>query len=238
MRKAIKPVYTVRDIKKFENISQRVSKQYVPIFSTDLIKILAPEFELVKAQKTSEGSTRHYVDLINDKKDTIRIYNSYDRSLAFRMALISGEYSIDLGTDRIIHRGKNAAGLVETITEHKSDILDGVKAAKRIKNQLKDTKVNKEMAENISDSIFSYLKGKKGFESYTNYIDILLESKKGLTADQYINKSIDKWIKGEYTITFNGKKRNGRKTGSAFGKVQIEARIVSNLIETFPEYFL
>ena len=113
-RTTIQPVFTVKDIKKFENISPRVSEKYAPIFSTDLIKILAPEFKLVKAQRTSSGSTGHYVDMINDKKETIRIYNSYDRTLSFRMSLVSGKYSIDLGTNRVIHRGETASTLTET----------------------------------------------------------------------------------------------------------------------------
>ncbi len=237
MRKQIPAVYTVDEIKAFEIVSDKVSDKYVPIYSTDLIEILSPEFELVQAKRTTTSLTSHFVDMVNKDGDRLRIYNSYDGTLAFRMSLFTGTYGIDLGTDRVIHRGKTAKSLKTILEESKQDILNSVKTAKKIKTKLSELDVDKETAKNISNTVFLHRTKQKGFEKYTNYVDILVE-KTNISIDKYINMTVDKYINGDYTYVENGKKKNGRKANSTLLKIRIENSIISNLMSEYPECFL
>ena len=243
-REVIHPVYTLEELAEYEVISPLVSDKYVPIYTTEIAKILEPEFTLDHATRIQGKNSSHYADFLNEIGDRIRIYNSYDRSLAFRMSLVSnskekgapGSYSVDLGTERVVHIGENATILVDKIRENKQDILNSVETARTILDKLSTLKINSLSAKIISEVVFNRLASLKGFQSYTNYADILID--RGISIDAYINISIKNYIDGNYTITSNGVKRKGRKSGSILSKVWTENKIVESLSEKLPELFL
>ncbi len=238
--KRITPVYyeTVEGIKSFEVLSPKCSKIYAPIYSSEIVKILAPEFKLLTACKWYKNSSKHYVDLTNDKGDHIRIYNSYDRTLSFRMGLVNDNFSVDLGAHRVVHKGETAKELTEKIKEHKQDILDAVETQKELISKFKKTPVTEEMAVKISDAIFEVHRKKKGFQEYRNYIDTSRELNGKMTVYHYINASIGHYIDGNYTITINGKKKNGRKVNSVLSRINLELKVMKMLKDEFLEYFL
>jgi len=226
---------TIGEIERIENIDPRNSKKYVPIYTSQLIKILEPEYKLVYAQKLFNATSAHFA-VLTDGKNEIKIYNSYDRSLAFRMTLnVEDNFNIDLGMNRIVHIGQNAKDIQENVQLNKQDILDSIDNKKVIINALRGIKIDKELARIISDIIFKSVSQKKGFQGYTNYVDILIGK---VDIIGYINQSIQKFIDGDYTITVNGKKSNGRKKSSVLVKAHIEIGIVKALINQFPEYFI
>ncbi len=232
-------IHSIDELAKFEIVSPNVSEKYVPIFTSDIIEILAPEFEFDYGLRFVTGSTKHFVDLVSDE-GILRIYNSYDRTLAFRMSYIADGMSVDLGVDRVIHMGQNAKELVEKIRDHKDDILTAFATAKLIVSKLSDTPITKELAEKISDEIFYWDTKKKGFQGYDNFIDMFLaeDSKVELSVFTYIQRSIKEYLDGNYTYVINGTKKNGRKTKAILTKVYMEKRILNVLEEEFLEYFI
>ncbi len=226
---------TLNDIKEIEVISPLVSEMYAPIYSSELVQSLAPEFELIDVKRIYKANTMHYVDLKDKDNSVIRIYNSYDRRLAFRMSLVSKDnFTVDLGTDRIIHKGLNAKTLTDNLKDTKKSILKGVKNAKIVAKRLNTTKIRPRFARVVSDVVFNSLIQKEGFQGYTNYTDVI----KNISVAEYINQSTKRFIEGDYTVTFSGKKRKGQKITSAFKKVEIQNKLVKIIAEEYPEYFL
>lgn len=94
------------------------------------------------------------------------------------------------------------------------------------------------MQKEISNIVFRLEMKKEGFQSYTNYTDVLVEKKNVKSIKQYILKSLELYYDGEYTITTNGKKKNGRKTNSVLRLINDENLIYGYLEDNFPEYFI
>jgi hypothetical protein len=236
--KRVTPEYynTPEEIKKFEVLSPKCSKIYAPIYSSDIVKILEPEYKMTTACKWYKNSTKHYVDLENGN-DKIRIYNSYDRTLSFRMGLVSDGFSVDLGAHRVVHKGQTAKELTEEIRKHKTTILNSVETAKELIQKFKDNKVTPAIAKAISDTVFDTHIKKKGFQEYTNYADTLVELN-DISIYTYITATVNNYLKGEYTVTVNGKKKNGREVKSVLSKMNLEIKIMKTLQDEFIEYFL
>ena len=228
---------TVDELRSIEKVHPSVSKKYVPIYTSDIVEILHPEFRYVHGVQFVKGLTRHYVDLMNKEGDTIRIYNSYDRTLALRVNYITADagVSIDLGIDRLVHIGSKAKDFTDDLSDAKEAIINGVKNAKFIMHKLTNTLVTENMAKEISDIIF-VKELNKNVQEYTNYVDILLE--KNIDLKKYIDMSIHNYIEGEYTFVKDGVKHNGRKIRSVLRKVRLENKIMKYIKENFPEYFL
>lgn len=222
---------TIQDLENIEKVSPRVSKSYVPIYSSDIANILQPEYQYSHGVQFVKGSTKHYIELKSDT-ETLRIYNSYDRSLALRLTLHDG-ISVDLGVNRLIHRGEKAKVFIDNLKEVKEDILAAVQNTKKIIKFFETTKITDDLKKEISDIIFKYDKQRKGFQEYTNYVDLL-----DINIKNYISQSIDKYMDGDYTLIINGSKRNGTKTKSTLRKVKLENEIIKHIEKTRPEYFL
>ncbi len=226
---------TRKEIKDFEIVADSVSDSYVPIYTTEIVDILQPEFELVGGSRLYASTSAHFVDFKKDN-ETIRIYNSYDRELALRASLVSDDFIVDLGIDKLVHRGERAKGMIDELKEFKPEILKSIKTAKTIRAKFDTQVIDKNIAKEISDLIFIKHTRKDGFQEYTNYADILID--KNISIKTYITTSINKYLKGEYTVTNNGKKRLGKATNATFFKVKLQNRIVRYLKANFPEYFL
>ncbi len=229
---------STEDLQNIEHVDSRVSKKYVPIFTTEIIEILSPEWEFIGGKQFVKGLSKHYVDLTNDDGDLIRIYNSYDRSLALSVSLVSDGLGIDLGVDRLIHIGHKAKEFTEDLKLFKDDIAKGIVTAKKIDAFLKTAKVTPRIQKEISNIIYRKEADRKGFQSYTNYVDVLVEKKSIKNIKAYILKSLELYYDGEYTITVSGVKKDGRKTKSYLRIIADENRIYTYLEENFPEYFI
>ena len=227
------------DVKLLEHVDARVSDKYVPIFTSELMKLLKPEFEFVDGSRISKTSTAHYINLKNKNDDTIRIYNSFDRSMALRIGMVSEGISIPLGIDRLIHIGQKARDFQEEFKEAKADILEAVTTAKAFKEYLEKTVATADIAKAITTSIFTHGAGKKqnlGISEFINYTDLLLD--KNISLKKYINLSIRSYQLGEYSYVKDGVKMNGRPKPSLMGRIHLENRLIKTLQEKFPEYFL
>lgn len=227
---------TIKAVENIQVVSPRVSKKYVPIMSTDVIKALSPEFTFKGGMKFVRGRSKHFIDLENKAGDQIRVYNSFDRSLALRASLISNGLVIDLGIDRLIHMGKRAKDFTETLENTKSDIIENIVTTKVMVNKLNSEKITKEMAKDISDIIFAKVM-KKGATGYTNYADILMENK-DISIASYVKVTLRNYFSGNYTYTKKGQKKEGQKKDSMLAKVKVENKLMAFLEDAYLEYFL
>jgi len=243
---------TIKDVKAVEKVDANVSKRYVPIYTTTLIKALSPEFEFVGGLKFGKNTTRHYVDLVNKNGDRIRVYNSFDRTAAFRVYLISDDIQFNLiDNDRVIHVGDKAKSL-EDIKDVKEAIVNAIPNIKTLKTKLQNQniKVDSEIAQYIRDAVskdalYHYKRSKKD-ENYefVNYTDTVVEkaNEKGNTISiyNYINLSIKNFIDGNfgYKNTKTGIIHGGRKVNSALNKATILNNISKVIEEKLPEYLI
>jgi len=237
MRKVIR-LETTEDVKMIETVSKRVSKKYVPIMSTELIALMEPEFKFVGGTQIRKGSTKHYIDL-DSGDDHLRIYNSYDRTMALRVNLVSDGMVIPLGVDRLVHIGQKAKDFTVEFTEAKDEIKEAIKTAKLTDFFLKDNVITVELAKTLTEAIFQHGTGKKinqGITDIRNFTDILIDQK--ISIKKYITLSVRAFLTGEYTYIKNGKKLNGRKKEGIMRKVKIENRVIKALTDEYPEYFL
>lgn len=223
------------ELKRIEKVSPKVSDKYIPVFSSEIISNLTPEFTFRYARQFGKGCSSHYVELINSNSDIIRIFNSYDRSRALSVYLISDGFGIDLGIDRLIHIGKKAKDFNTSIQDAKEEIIENINTAKIISIKLESEKITQELGKEISNIIYANDIKRKGFQSYTNYVDHLIPD---ISIKRYITMSIKEFMDGEYTYLLDGKKRNGRRKTSIFNKIFTENKIIKLLKEKYPEYFL
>ena len=235
MKNVLTELVTVEDVKKIEKVSKNVSEKYVPIFTSDVIDIMEPDFVFVGGVKWHKNTTQHYIEMKRGN-DFIRIYNSFDRTAAFRM-FYKGEVSIDLGIDKLVHRGKKAASFKEILENSKDEIVEAIDRTKNGIVQLNQIQVTPELQNKISDVVFGKYLKKKGFQSYTNYVDSIVEEK-GMSVLSYIKSTIANYNKGLYTVTIKGVKKEGREKKSLFTKLKIEGKVNKFLLSEYPELFL
>ena len=235
MRNTVTKLNNINDVKKIENISGNVSEKYVPIFTSDVIDIMEPDFIFVGGVKWHKNTTQHYIEMKRGN-DFIRIYNSFDRTAAFRM-FYKGEISIDLGIDKLVHRGKKAASFKDVLEESKEEIVEAIDRTKNGIAQLGQIQVTLELQKKISDVIFGKYLKKKGFQEYTNYVDSIVEQK-GMSVLSYIKSTIANYNKGLYTVTIKGVKKEGREKKSLFTKLKLEGKVNKFLLSEYPELFL
>ncbi len=208
----------------------------IAIVTSDIVEILSPEFKLVGGSRFHKSSNKHYVDL-KSEDSTIRLYNSFDRSLALNFSLVTGEIAIDLGVDRLIHIGNKAKEFTLSLEEAKDEIMKAIPTARKIVANLSRVKVTKDMAKVISDIVFSVEMESEQYVAYNSYVDILLENKE-LTVKDYISSSLSNYFKGNYTITQKTRKLVGRVHDDLFRKAKMQNLIIKTLLEEYPEYFL
>jgi len=228
-----------QDVKLLEHVDSKVSDKYVPIFTSELMKLLEPEYKFEDGVRIKGTTTAHFVDLKNEDGDTIRIYNSFDRTMALRIDMVSEGIAIPLGIDKLIHIGQKAKNFQEEFKEAKADILAAVIVAKTFKEYLEKTVATEDIAKEITNSIFVHGNGKEqnlGITEFINYTDLLLNQ--NISLKKYINLSIRSYQLGEYSYVKDGKKMNGRPKTSVLGRVHLENRLIQTLNEKFPEYFL
>jgi hypothetical protein len=230
-------LHNLDELKSIEKVDPRVSKKYVPIYSSEIAKLLEPEFKMETAVRPVPRTSLHYVDFKNKNGDKIRLYNSYDRSLALKFTLYSKDnIPVNLGVERLIHMGQRAKSFTEELQSHKEQILESVETARTLLYTLEKTKITPELAEKIKNIIFRKYYIKKGFQGVTNYSDLLIE--KGISVTSYIKATVTNFIKGNFTYTISGKKHNGREQKSLFYRIEVETRIMKMIEEEFTEFLL
>jgi hypothetical protein len=234
---------TEENIESVETISPKVSRIYVPIWTSEIVKAFKPEFELVNGYRMNLSSTKHYVSLANKKGDVIRIYNSFDRTWAFSAYYVTDGIQFPIITDgRIVHKGDKAKSISD-IAEIKDAILSYVPKAKELAQKLKDFEITDEMAGVIKDTIFKdTLKRVKEDAEIDPYSDIVVkrlkENGENVSIYSYIKITLKNYIDGNYGIKTEKRLRKGRKLSSAFGEVKVVNALTKALTEKYPEYFI
>jgi len=253
---------TEKTLKDIEVVSGDVSKKYVPIYTSEIVESLKPEFEFDYGYKFGDKSSKHYVQLKNKDEDIIRIYNSFDRSFALRIYFITDDLQFPLvDNGRIVHIGEKAKK-IEDFKDLKKEILKSIPAIKELKANLEneivdlDSEIIAEINRTIPFEVIyraEYnLRKRKGdtkskFEvKFDNYVDTVAkkaaENGNPLTVYQYLNLSIKNFIDGNYGLihVLNNKetKKSGKKITSPFSRVLALFRINNKLQEVLPEYFI
>jgi len=230
---------TIEELEAFEVIAGNVSEKYVPIYTSEIIKILEPEFKFVSGEKYYNFNSAHTVFLENTDGTKIAISNSYDRTRAFSAFLVHDEIRIPLNLDRQIHLGGEAALLTENFRENKNEFFIAIEHAKRVVKNLQDTEIPEDLKEEIVDIVYAIPKGRKAFIE----LDLII-------ADNYksvysfINTCISRYISGEYNLVLEAKNkdgeliRKGSKLTSRFVKLQVTNAIYTHLFKTMPELFI
>jgi len=230
----IAKITKVEDLKSFEKISQYVSEQYVPLYTSEIVKELEGSFEFESAVRYCDSGTMHSVTLVNREGDRIHIDNSYDRSRAFSLRFTDGQITIPLDLDKVVHRGTNAKELIDNIHRDKNSIVEALQDAKTTVLNLKETKITKEFKEAIIAVIFK---------------DVLVSKEVDITiADsydtfyEYIHTVTDRFLKGEYhTVGRNDKSdmiRKGRVIKSRFRRLDVTLKVYKFLKSNVPELFI
>lgn len=225
------------ELETFENVSPKVSNKYVPIYTSEIVRDLAPEYTFVEAVRYCTYNTMHSVLLKNDEGDAIVIDNSYDRTRAFSLHYSIGKFNIPLNLERQVHIGENAKHLVEDLTLNKADIKVAIENAKIIAQNLKETHIIDKFKTDIINIVFKQITSRKNFveldldiaDSYDNFFD-------------FINTVVDRYYKGEYHIvkkTAKGESiKKGRVIKSRFSKLKITNKIHKYLVESAIELFV
>jgi len=231
---------SISELTSFENVSGNVSDKYVPIYTSEIIKILEPEFKFVSGEKYCNFNSQHSVFLENDTGDTIIITNSYDRTRAFSASLIADEIRIPLNLDKQIHLGSEAAALTENFKENKVEFFKAIEHAKDVIRNLKSTNIPDYIKEVVIEKVFAKPLARKGFLE----LDLTI-SDNYVTCFTFINSAITRYVNGEYNIALTSKThvdgeviRKGVKTNSRFIKLQITNEIYSYLKDEIPELFI
>jgi hypothetical protein len=209
----------------------------------------------VSGYRYGSTTSKHYVNLVNDDGDNIRIYNSFDGSLALRVYLTADEFQFNLVSDhRVIHRGDKARNVndINHLYEIKESILRTIPNMKELKVNLSKTKIDldSELTELINESVSKrklyYLEqtAKKGKFQFINYTSVVAEKMekngKPLSIYNYINLTIKNFLDGHYGIkdVKTGFVKAGRKTNSPFAEIRILNDITKAIEEKLPEYLI
>ena len=233
---------TIKELKAFEVISSGVSEKYVPIFTSEIIEILSPEFKFVSGEKYYNFNSAHTVFLEDTKGTRIAISNSYDRTRAFSAYLISEEMRIPLNLDRQIHLGSEAAVLVENFKLNKPEFFVAIEHAKEIVGKLKTTNIPEYLKEEIVTYVFDKPLKRKGVVE----LDLVIaETDYYNTCYGFINTVIGRYVKGDYNLVVESKThkdgeiiRKGIKLSSRFIKLQVTNAVYNYLAEELPELFI
>lgn len=110
-------ISSIEDIKRYEHVSSRASKLYVPIKTSDFVQYLSKDFKLSRGAQYRKGSTGHYVEMVKDSKSDVSLYieNSFDRTCALRMAFKYNGFIF--GRIKQIHRGQPAHEMIGSIDD-------------------------------------------------------------------------------------------------------------------------
>jgi hypothetical protein len=236
---------TKANLESVEQVSGKLSDKYVPIKTSELVKALEPEYQFTDGYRfAGNGSTRHYVDLKSDDT-TIRIYNSFDGSLALRAYITSGGLQFSLFKDtRVIHRGQGALE-VYNVQEVKEQILNAVPVAQEMINKLSTMDVTEEIQEIVNEAVFKEQKARIKYDAeFVNYVDeakkMLEENGKTMSTYAYINRTINNYLKGDYGVKYKDKNtlRAGRPIKSPYSRITLVSVVEKALTEKMPEYFI
>jgi len=240
---------SIEDVEGIERVSN-VSEKYVPIYTSDFIRVLEPEFKFLYGKKFGGVSSKHYVVLENKDGDRIVVYNSFDRTLAFSVQLISDEIQFSiLDEKRVIHIGERARLIGDTdyLKEIKESILKSIPNRKLLFNKLKNTEIQPDIQKAINDviakdKIYHMNRKKECDYKYINPVDsiakTLKENGKKMSTYDYINLSIKNFLDGNYEIEGCGEIKKGRKNKSVFYKINTINRISKMIEKDFIEYLV
>jgi len=227
----------IKTLKSFEHVSSKVSAKYVPIYTSEVIKALEPEFTFIEGMRYNNYKTMHSVYLENDLGDKITIDNSYDRTRAFGFRFHSDGLAIPLNLDRQIHIGQHAQELADNLIVDKQALVDAIQNAKNVVQVLRDTPITQGFKDEIISVIFKKVIERNGFKA----LDIVI-------ADSYDNfysfivTAVARYLKGDYTVTMDvdGREvtRKGHVIKSRFQRLYVTNDVYGYLEEERPEVFV
>ena len=231
---------TIEELKAFELVDTNVSDKYVPIYTSEIIEILEPEFKFVGGEKYYNFNSAHTVFLESENGIRIAISNSFDRTRAFSAFLIADEIRIPLDLDRQIHLGSEAAALTENFRDNKPEFFVAIEHATAVVRKLKTTNIPQYVKDEVTEIVFAATKKRKGFIE----LDLNIADNYN-TCFTFINSCIYRYIKGEYNVVLESKSsldgeviRKGSKLSSRFVKLQLTNEVYSYLAEELPELFI
>lgn len=210
-----------KELERFERISSRVSKKYVPIYSTKLVESLEPQFKYIGVNpysRTGNNGSRHYITMSCGESLLLRIENSFDGTLALR---ISFQYNnFVFGFIRQVHIGKNAIDMSTT-----NEISEIYKSALKYVDTLSAIKFTKEEQLQIIEIVAK----ERGIsiarlnnpEQYTD---------DNLSAIDFIEKILE--------IVYNQGVKMSKPLKNDFCKMKVSKKIYKFLDETYPELSL
>jgi len=248
----IKTLKTIKDIKALE-VPTNVTEKYVPIYTTELIEALKPEFKFISGVNFGYKDSKHYVDLNNEKGDRIRIYNSFNGSLALRIYYVSDNLQFSLvDGDRIVHRGDKArnASDKDFLTEVKEAIINSIDNTKTLKTNLEKIEIdlNSDLADEIKKAVsgytvYQYNRNKDTKFDFVNYVDEVAKKAKEngnpLSVYKYINLTVKNFVDGNFGYKDEkGNVKSGRKVNSSFVKVTVYNSLTKVLEDKLPEYLI
>ena len=230
---------TIQGLESREILSPKISEIYVPVYTSDLARILAPEFEFEYARFFRAGSTAHAaVFHVVETGQKLVVYNSYDRSVALRVLLKDSHgtgFGTPLNIDRIIHKGNRPKNFVDGLEDVKQDIINSIGVARTIREELSNLKIRHfpDLAKEIQDIIFEdkseNLVGNPVSEELYNRISVY----------GYIQVLYRVLNEGNYKyINKKGKIRKGRKHYNPFKELVSNRKILEVLEVKFPEIFV
>ena len=138
-------IKTIAGLKAIEKVDAKVSKKYVPIFTSDFVEAMSNfEFSHAIMYWAKSGYSAHQAVLTAGEGTNIIIENSYDRSLGFS---IQFEHDgVIFGRVRQIHMGKSAAELAHMESEVNDFYTGAIQTLHAMKNLQLDNDEYKEMA--------------------------------------------------------------------------------------------
>lgn len=141
-------ISNLEDIKRYEHVSNRASKLYVPIKTSDFVQYLSQDFLLSHGAQYRKGSTGHYVEMVKNDKSGVSLYieNSFDRTCALRMAF--NYRGFIFGRIKQIHRGQPAhemIGSIADINKWYKNAIQSIENMKRLSLTRDDMKAIAEM---------------------------------------------------------------------------------------------
>jgi len=199
------------------------TNSYVPIKTSEVLKLLSPEFSYYAINIMSR--TYHTASL-HRGEDYLILENSFNRERAFRLSLYINGMFIPLGLERIIHRGERAESLN---TLNSKEIISLVDNHKEALSKLNNIKVTEKIKNRVIKIIFGNreinLKDQENDISYDNLSD-------------FLDKVLMVYKDGNYIIIKGNKIRKGRRKKNIRYLFNLSNKLYKNLKEEFPFIFI
>ncbi len=229
---------SIETLSKLEVPGEKTSEKYVLLKSTEIIKALSPEFELVKIEQWGNAKCRHSVSLYNKENDIKIVFdNAFDGRDAFRIRL-DADLHIPLNFERQVHMGKPASDMIVHFKDSKSDLIQSAIDAREIYQKLKSTNIPQFIKEDLEDLVFGSIKRSKTFIEldYTKNVQNLN------SFGEYLNGLVSAFMNGDYNVVVKTKSgervRAGRIPKNRYQGLEIQQKLHKYIKKELPLAFI